>query len=215
MPRLAADEGVRAHREFTVLAAHGGKSGEIDRPKAWKIETMSPRERVCPLGAPESILARGHIAMGSMRTWSLAVLAGIFVAVVAHQGSNADAGASNALPAASSAALPRAGLGHAHPPPPAAASPDCRTSPAWWRRTAPPWSISAWSRSPRNSRGGAGNGGEQGDDDPLSQFFHRFQVPDARSRPSACRRTASDRGSSSRPTATCSPTRTWWRTPPK
>ena len=35
--------------------------------------------------------------MGSMRTWSLAAVAGIFVVVVAHQRSNADAGASNAV----------------------------------------------------------------------------------------------------------------------
>ena len=31
--------------------------------------------------------------MGSIRTWSLALIAGIFVMVVAHQRSNADAGA--------------------------------------------------------------------------------------------------------------------------
>ena len=34
--------------------------------------------------------------MGSIRTWSLAVVAGIFVVVVAHQRSNADAGAASA-----------------------------------------------------------------------------------------------------------------------
>src|ERR1700737_1610630 len=35
---------------------------------------------------------RGFISMGNIRTWSLAVVAGIFVVVVAHQRSNADAG---------------------------------------------------------------------------------------------------------------------------
>ena len=41
-------------------------------------------------------LQRGHISMGSIRTWSLALIAGIFVVVVAHQRSNADAGAAGA-----------------------------------------------------------------------------------------------------------------------
>ena len=37
--------------------------------------------------------------MGSIRTWSLALVAGIFVVVVAHQRSNADAGEGGAAPA--------------------------------------------------------------------------------------------------------------------
>ena len=36
--------------------------------------------------------------MGSIRTWSLAVVAGIFVVVVAHQRSHADVGAASAAP---------------------------------------------------------------------------------------------------------------------
>ena len=53
--------------------------------------------------------------MGSMRTWSLAVLAGIFVVVVAHQRSNADAAASAAAPAVSSTASAPAPVAPAHP----------------------------------------------------------------------------------------------------
>ena len=37
--------------------------------------------------------------MGSIRTWSLAVIAGIFVVVVAHQRSHADAGPPGSAPA--------------------------------------------------------------------------------------------------------------------
>ena len=53
--------------------------------------------------------------MGSMRTWSLAAVAGIFVVVVAHQRSNADAGASNAVGPDTSAAVPQ--LARPRPPP--------------------------------------------------------------------------------------------------
>ncbi len=111
--------------------------------------------------------------MGSMRTWSLAVLACIFVAIVARQGSNADAGASNALPAAPSApaAVPAS-------PPPLSGSrvtglPDFSGLVA--ENGAAVVNISVVEK-PQKLEGGAG-GGEQGDDDPLSQFFHRFQGP--------------------------------------
>jgi serine protease Do len=108
-----------------------------------------------------------------MRTWSLAVLAGIFVAVVAHQGSNADAGVSNVLPASSSAApVPVA-------PTPAPGSrvtglPDFSGLVA--ENGAAVVNISVVEK-PQKFGGGSGNGGEQGEDDPLSQFFHRFQMP--------------------------------------
>jgi hypothetical protein len=52
--------------------------------------------------------------MGSLRTWSLALVAGIFVVVVAHQGSNANAGEGGAAPAATvaaAAAIPTAPVG--------------------------------------------------------------------------------------------------------
>jgi serine protease Do len=115
--------------------------------------------------------------MGSMRTWSLAVLAGIFVVVVAHQRSNADAGAANAAPGVSSTA----------PAPPAASPPRAAAS----RVTGLPdfsglvaengaavVNISVVEKPQKFGSGGSGGGnGDPGDEDPLSQFFHRFQVP--------------------------------------
>ena len=51
--------------------------------------------------------------MGSLRTWSLALVAGIFVVVVAHQRSNANAGEGGAPPASTvaAAAIPTAPAG--------------------------------------------------------------------------------------------------------
>ena len=51
--------------------------------------------------------------MGSLRTWSLALVAGIFVVVVAHQRSNANAGEGGAPPASTvaAAAVPTAPAG--------------------------------------------------------------------------------------------------------
>ncbi|MGD0504535.1 MAG: Do family serine endopeptidase [Steroidobacteraceae bacterium] len=114
--------------------------------------------------------------MGSMRTWSLAVLAGIFVAVVAHQGSNADAGVSNVLPAPSSAAAP---VAVPVAPTPASGSrvtglPDFSGLVA--ENGAAVVNISVVEK-PQKLGGGGGNGGDPGEDDPLSQFFHRFQMP--------------------------------------
>jgi serine protease Do len=106
--------------------------------------------------------------MGNIRTWSLAVIAGIFVVVVAHQRSHADAALS--------------GSGAAPATAPLAASP----APASGRVTGLPdfsglvaengpavVNISVVEKPQR-----AANVGEPGDaEDPLSQFFHRFQMP--------------------------------------
>jgi serine protease Do len=106
--------------------------------------------------------------MGNIRTWSLAVIAGIFVVVVAHQRSHADAALS--------------GSGAAPATAPLAASP----APASGRVTGLPdfsglvaengpavVNISVIEKPQR-----AANVGEPGDaEDPLSQFFHRFQMP--------------------------------------
>jgi len=113
--------------------------------------------------------------MGSMRTWSLAVLAGIFVVVVAHQRSNADAGASTSAPVASSAAPAAVPA----PPPRAPAGrvtglPDFSGLVA--ENGAAVVNISVVEKPQKMGTGG-GNGADPGDDDPLSQFFHRFQVP--------------------------------------
>jgi serine protease Do len=106
--------------------------------------------------------------MGNIRTWSLAAIAGIFVVVVAHQRSHADAALSGSAPAPATAPL--------------AAS----SAPASGRVTGLPdfsglvaengaavVNISVVEKAQR-----AGNFGEPGDaEDPLSQFFRRFQMP--------------------------------------
>src|SRR5579862_1138051 len=103
--------------------------------------------------------------MGSIRTWSLAAVAGIFVVVVAHQRSNADAGGASApatatAPAPSTAAEPARVTG----------LPDFSGLVAAYGATVVKVSVV---EKPQKF----GGGGEPGDDDPLSQFFHRFQMP--------------------------------------
>ncbi len=107
--------------------------------------------------------------MGSMRTWSLAAVAGIFIVVVAHQPSSADVGNAASGPVVA-AAVPTS-------PAPASARvtglPDfsglvAETGPAVVN-------ISVTEKAQRPMMGG-GEPSESGDD-PLSQFFHRFQMP--------------------------------------
>ena len=106
--------------------------------------------------------------MGSMRTWSLAAVAGVLVVVVAHQRSNADVGNANVAQNAV-AVVPTS-------PAPSAARvtglPDfsglvAETGPAVVN-------ISVTEKVRRATLGGAEPGPG---DDPLSQFFHRFQMP--------------------------------------
>jgi serine protease Do len=107
--------------------------------------------------------------MGSMRTWSLAAVAGVFVVVVVHERSSADVG-QNTPPPAVAALVPTS-------PAPASARvtglPDfsglvAETGPAVVN-------ISVTEKAAKQPMMG---GGEQGEgDDPLSQFFHRFQMP--------------------------------------
>jgi len=105
--------------------------------------------------------------MGSVRTWSLALVAGIFVVVVAHQRSHADAGLG--------------GTGAA----PAATPPAVTSAPAAARVTGLPdfsglvaengaavVNISVVQKAPKMGLPGA-----PGEDDPLSQFFHHYQMP--------------------------------------
>jgi serine protease Do len=106
--------------------------------------------------------------MGSIRTWSLAVMAGIFVVVVAHQRSHADAGP--------------AGPGSA----PAAVPLQATPAPSSGRVTGLPdfsglvsengaavVNISVVEKAQK-----AANLGDPGEgDDPLSQFFRRYQMP--------------------------------------
>jgi serine protease Do len=106
--------------------------------------------------------------MGSIRTWSLALIAGIFVVVVAHQRSNADAGL--------------AGPG----PVPAAVAPAVTPALAAGRVTGLPDFSGLVAENGaavvnisvvEKARKGA-NPGDSGDaDDPLSQFFRHYQMP--------------------------------------
>jgi serine protease Do len=104
--------------------------------------------------------------MGSIRTWSLALVAGILVVVVAHQGSKADVGSAGSAPAAA----PQAAT-----PAPASARvtglPDFSGLVA--ENGAAVVNISVVEKPQK-----AGNPGEPSDsDDPLSQFFRHYQLP--------------------------------------
>jgi serine protease Do len=106
--------------------------------------------------------------MGSVRTWSLALVAGILVAVVAHQGSKADVGPAGPSTAPAAAAL-------AATPAPASARvtglPDFSGLVA--ENGAAVVNISVVEKPQK-----LGNPGEPGDsDDPLSQFFRHYQLP--------------------------------------
>ena len=109
--------------------------------------------------------------MGSIRTWSLALVAGIFVVVVAHQGSRADVGAAG--PGTAPAAAPLAAT-----PAPASARvtglPDFSGLVA--ENGAAVVNISVVEKPQK--MGGPGTPGEPSDsDDPLSQFFRHYQLP--------------------------------------
>jgi serine protease Do len=105
--------------------------------------------------------------MGSIRTWSLAVVAGIFVVVVAHQRSNADVGFANAPPAAVAPAAPAA---------PAASAGRVTGLPDFSGLVAE-YGAAVVNISVVEKPQKFGNTGEDGDEDPLSQFFHRYQMP--------------------------------------
>src|SRR3984885_6741103 len=106
--------------------------------------------------------------MGSIRTWSLALIAGIFVVVVAHQRSRADAEQAMGSPASVAA-----------PPTPAPGPVSGRVtglpdfSGLVAENGAAVVNISVVEKAQQ-----PGNPGEQGEaEDPLSQFFRRFQMP--------------------------------------
>ena len=117
--------------------------------------------------------------MGSLRTWSLALVAGIFVVVVAHQRSNANAGEGGAPPASTvaAAAIPTAPAGRV------TGLPDF--SGLVTENGAAVVNISVVEK-PQQRIGGSSGGDEGGnDEDPLSQFFHRFQMPSPEHAPPA------------------------------
>jgi serine protease Do len=125
--------------------------------------------------------------MGSIRTWSLALVAGILVVVVLHHGSNAQSDASAAAAAAAPArAAPAAALTAAAPSAPAPGVPAAGASAPARVTGLPDFSelvaqngasvvnISVVEKAQKTADiGEMGEGGA----DPLSQFFHHFQAP--------------------------------------
>jgi serine protease Do len=108
--------------------------------------------------------------MGNIRTWSLALIAGIFVVVVAHQRSRADAEQAVAGPVSAQAPL-------AAPPAPLSGRvtglPDFSGLVA--ENGAAVVNISVVEKVQKTANPGPGDPGAA--EDPLSQFFHRFQMP--------------------------------------
>src|SRR6202167_4564004 len=120
------------------------------------------------LGLDRHAAKRGLISMGNIRTWSLALIAGIFVVVVAHQRSRADAEQAVAAPASAPPTLAAA------PAPPSGrvtGLPDFSGLVA--ENGAAVVNISVVEKVQKTA-----NPGDSGEaEDPLSQFFRRFQMP--------------------------------------
>jgi serine protease Do len=114
--------------------------------------------------------------MGSIRTWSLAAAAGILVMVVAHQRSNADAGtAPSGAPTLVAAAAPATAS-----PGRVTGLPDFSGLVAEAGGAVVNVSVTEKAQKVPGFLGQGQGQGQQspGDgDDPLSQFFRRFQVP--------------------------------------
>jgi serine protease Do len=106
--------------------------------------------------------------MGSIRTWSLAIIAGIFVMVVAHQRSNADARPSQSTSVIVAAAAPAT-----------ASAARVTGLPDFSGLVAEAGgAVVNVSVTEKAQKVPGLNGPGQGDgDDPLSQFFRRFQMP--------------------------------------
>jgi serine protease Do len=108
--------------------------------------------------------------MGSLRTWSLAAVAGVFIVVVAHQRSSAESGQPTAAPLAAPV-----------PTSPAPASARVTGLPDFTQLVAESGAavvnISVTEKTPKPGEGGEG-------DDPLSQFFHHNMPSPERTPPS-------------------------------
>ncbi len=104
--------------------------------------------------------------MGSMRTWSLAVVAAAFIVVV-HQRSSAEVGTPPAAPTA--IAVPTS------PAPVSARVTGLPDFSGLVAETGPAVVNISVTEKPQKSMGGGDPG--EGGDDPLSQFFHKFQMP--------------------------------------
>ena len=108
--------------------------------------------------------------MGSFRTWSLAIIAGIFIVVVAHERSHADPGVGASRTALAAAPVP---VTQAPPAARVTGLPDFSGLVA--ENGAAVVNISVVQKAPKPVI--PSMPGEQGDEDPLSQFFRRYQMP--------------------------------------
>jgi serine protease Do len=118
--------------------------------------------------------------MGSIRTWSLALIAGIFVVVVAHQRSHADAASSASAPGLAASAPVQSGALS-----PSAVPLSVSPAPASGRVTGLPdfselvaqngAAVVNISVVEKAQKGAAPGGDDNEGDDPLSQFFRRYQ----------------------------------------
>ena len=110
--------------------------------------------------------------MGSFRTWSLALVAGVFVVVVAHERSHADA----APPVLAAASVP---VTQAPPAARVTGLPDFSGLVA--ENGAAVVNISVVQKPSKTVNPGMpgmpGMPGDSGDEDPLSQFFRHYQMP--------------------------------------
>ncbi len=106
--------------------------------------------------------------MCSFSTWSLALIAGIFVVVVAHERSSADTGRAAASTAPSGTAVP---VTQAPPAARVTGLPDFSGLVA--ENGAAVVNISVVQKAPKMNIPGEPDEA----DDPLSQFFHRYQMP--------------------------------------
>jgi serine protease Do len=105
--------------------------------------------------------------MGSIRTWSLAAVAGILVMVVAHQRSNADAGTGQAgLPTAAATAAPGV-----------ASAARVTGLPDFSGLVAEAGGAVVNVSVTEKAQKIPGISAQADGDDPLSQFFRRFQTP--------------------------------------
>jgi serine protease Do len=116
--------------------------------------------------------------MGSIRVWSLAVVASVFVMVVAHQPSNAGVGQAAVM--AETSAAPAAAVPVSPTAPPPGASrvsglPDFSGLVAEEGASVVNVSVTEKVQKAQGLNGGVPDG-----DDPLSQFFRRFNVPQQR-----------------------------------
>ena len=112
--------------------------------------------------------------MGSIRTWLLAAIAGAFVVVVAHQRSNAGAGpaVADATPVPAAAAPGPVAASQAASSARVTGLPDFSGLVAEAGASVVNVSVTEKAQKPQGSNGVTPDG-----DDPLSQFFRRFNVP--------------------------------------